>query len=358
MDLDEDDLDIFTAAVQKKWNAEAASLDKELFSYAPTINQVSSCLPSPRANLEENSSSNENNDRAGGNEKKCSQKGRKRFSSESTVTDHHLYDDEIMIMSEKVSVIDKDKCPWRRRKQFSGEDAALDDNSGEEVIIESIRINATNKRVKKVEDCFNVQLEGNLEHKVQNIIDQIDALKKNEMKHPNGAGSANDEGPTDASFQSVVIKVHFRDVHKLFVVDQNQPLQLLVNECAKTFSLDANKIKLSYLDQYELDLQASPAYFALDDSDELKLIYDDEEAIGVKNKISFKLQGSKSSRDVVTVHLLPKEPLFKALEVYAKKSEKPIEKLSLYFDGERVDLSETPRSLDLEGDELLDVHED
>lgn len=40
---------------------------------------------------------------------------------------------------------------------------------------------------------------------------------------------------------------------------------------------------------------------------------------------------------------------------FSEEYELPLEKLKLYFDGEIVDIESTPRKLDFEGDECIDV---
>ncbi|XP_043232800.1 uncharacterized protein CG4449-like [Amphibalanus amphitrite] len=73
------------------------------------------------------------------------------------------------------------------------------------------------------------------------------------------------------------------------------------------------------------------------------------------NSIELKVQ-SAERRGAVTVRLGRTEPMSVLMERYARQKGAELAKLRFRFDGEALDPSDTPETLDLEGGECVDVH--
>ncbi|KAF0301650.1 NFATC2-interacting protein [Amphibalanus amphitrite] len=73
------------------------------------------------------------------------------------------------------------------------------------------------------------------------------------------------------------------------------------------------------------------------------------------DSIELKVQ-SAERRGAVTVRLARTEPMSVLMERYARQKGAELAKLRFRFDGEALDPSDTPETLDLEGGECVDVH--
>lgn len=67
---------------------------------------------------------------------------------------------------------------------------------------------------------------------------------------------------------------------------------------------------------------------------------------------------TKDKRSLQSIRLMLNETMASALEKYSqqqKTSPQKLEKARLYFDGDEIDVKETPETLELEGGECIDI---
>lgn len=81
----------------------------------------------------------------------------------------------------------------------------------------------------------------------------------------------------------------------------------------------------------------------------------DEAKAEENNTIEVKVQ-TKDRKASVQIKILKTDTMLKLMEAYAKMKQVELSTLKFFFDGEELNKDETGEDLDLEGDEVIDVH--
>ncbi|KAL7642145.1 UNVERIFIED_CONTAM: hypothetical protein RMT77_006705 [Armadillidium vulgare] len=161
----------------------------------------------------------------------------------------------------------------------------------------------------------------------------------------------------------VSIRICWGVTYTRHTLKKNAKLIGLYQELAEKHNASINEVLLSFKDKI-LSPETRPSDLKLSISDTLDGAIirtslksgNDSECTKAEGSLSFKIQ--TSNRKVVhTVSINKYDKMSILMEKYSKLRNIPLDKLRFKFDGEALQSSDTPSSLDLEGDECIDVFE-
>lgn len=147
---------------------------------------------------------------------------------------------------------------------------------------------------------------------------------------------------------------------------QNETIQKLINRILVSNSLPlSSRVKVTF-DGIILEKHRTPGFYHILDEDQLEIhiaaniapnLNDDRTKSANGQSLNLKLRRRVEKKvEEIEMRIGSREPLNHLVDNYCKLQNLEQDSITLYFDGEKLDLSKTPQAYDMESGELLDVN--
>jgi len=179
-------------------------------------------------------------------------------------------------------------------------------------------------------------------------------------------GSKNDElivvddSPVNREMK---IKVKCHGIVQRYRIRQNDPFAHVINSIAKAEDTTGDRVML-YLGEKSIKQKDTPLTIRCSIADIFECVIvsekqndsatidDDKE--DKENKINIKIQ-TKESHSKEDFYVCKMSPLEEVVKQYCKKKGIKFEGVKIYFDGEELNLQDTPEGLDMENGDIIDL---
>ncbi|XP_064119050.1 NFATC2-interacting protein-like [Macrobrachium nipponense] len=166
----------------------------------------------------------------------------------------------------------------------------------------------------------------------------------------------------DAENEIVTLFVKFESNYIRCRVRQFQKLSSVYDEVADHLSVNAAQVLLCHDDKV-ISRDKCPVDLKLKYGAIIECGVQSQSAVLVKETVTnqspgtipLKVQNS-DRKGVVTIFIRPDAKMKELMHRYAEEKNIPVEELHFSFDGETLNPNDTPKSLDLEGNECIDVY--
>ncbi|XP_042888965.1 hepatoma-derived growth factor-related protein 2-like [Penaeus japonicus] len=274
----------------------------------------------------------------------------------------------------EMMAVEKDTKVDKAKKEAECSEAAELSNLGDEiscveddVIVIDGSSNDTPSPMPKVKVSKRKMLKRNSETK--KAMKELQALAKdvkdnNDSMNQSGISDililSDDE--CDNSDSEMMLRVRFESEYLRLPIKKMQKFSHIYQVLAERFSVGVSQIILSHRDKI-IDPEICPKQLGLTIADiieggiQSKNYSNGTESTEENNpgNIRLKVQNA-SKKGVVTIHINRYDKMQVLMQRYAEEKKVDLSALRFHFDGEKLDPSDTPDNLDLDGDECIDVY--